>query len=260
MPKRHVVLISQIPLWSMARAVGGPAFHRTLHALAERYRVTLVTPRLDYVDESDMPKSVELVEFDHRLHGLWRNVRKVGWATDTLAWYTFQWSAWPAVKRVCEGGDVDLVYGYEIYGTPVAAKAAADFDLPCVARYQGTLMSVRQNMAMAGTRFWKHIRALRSPADVVIMTNDGTEGERYLIENGVSAERIRFWMNGADFSIAELPSRDVRPDVSIPGRGAAAAHRLPTLALEARRSGATCAGRGARPRHRCSHDRRRHRT
>ncbi len=117
---------------------------------------------------------------------------------------------------VCERGDVDLVYGYEIYGTPVAAKAAAAFDLPCVARYQGTLMSVRQSMAMAGARFWKHIRALGSPADLVIMTNDGTEGERYLIQNGVPADRIRFWMNGADFSIAELPSRDVRPDVSIP--------------------------------------------
>jgi glycosyltransferase involved in cell wall biosynthesis len=216
MPNRHIVLISQIPLWSMARAVGGPAFHRTLHALAKRYRVTLVTPRLDYIDESDMPENVELVEFDHRLHGLWRNVRKVGWITDTLAWYTFQWSAWPAVKRVCERGDVDLVYGYEIYGTPVAAKAAAAYGIPCVARYQGTLMSVRQNVSMSGLRFWKHIRALRSPADLVIMTNDGTEGERYLIDDGVPADRIRFWMNGADFSIAELPTRDVRPDVSIP--------------------------------------------
>jgi glycosyltransferase involved in cell wall biosynthesis len=216
MPNRHILLISQIPLWSMARTVGGPAFHRTLNALAERYRVTLVTPRLDYVDATDMPAGVELVDFDHRLHGLWRGVRKVGWLTDTLAWYTFQWSAWPAVKRVCDAGDVDLVYGYEIYGTPVAARAAAAFGMPCVARYQGTLMSQRKDMRMADLRFWKHVRALLSPADLYIMTNDGTHGDRYLIENGVPADRIRFWMNGADFSIADLPTRDVRPDVSIP--------------------------------------------
>jgi glycosyltransferase involved in cell wall biosynthesis len=216
MPNRHIVLISQIPLWSMARAVGGPAFQRTLLALAEEYRVTLVTPRLDYVDGSDMPENVELAEFDHRLHGLWRSVRKVGWVTDTLAWYTFQWSAWPIVKRLCQKGDVDLVYGYEIYGTPVAAEAASSFGIPSIARYQGTLMSVRQNMTGAGIRFWKHIHALRKTADLYIMTNDGTQGDRYLIENGAPSDRIRFWMNGADFSIADLPVRDVRADNSIP--------------------------------------------
>jgi len=216
MPNRHIVLISQIPLWSMARAVGGPAFHRTLLGLAEKYRVTLVTPRLDYVDRSDMPDNVELVEFDHRLHGLWRGVRKVGWITDTLAWYTFKWSAWGAVKRVCEAGDVDLVYGYEIYGSPVASKAGKRFGLPVVARYQGTLMTTKRHMRLAWLRFWKHLRALSTPADLIIMTNDGTQGDALLREIGVPEKRIRFWMNGADFSITELPVRDVRADIQVP--------------------------------------------
>jgi glycosyltransferase involved in cell wall biosynthesis len=215
MPNRHIVLISQIPLWSMARSVGGPAFHRTLHALASRHRVSLVTPELDYVDGVDMPDNVELVTFDHRFHGLWRQVPKIGWATDTLGWYTFQSSAWPAVKKLCEAGDVDLVYGYEIYGTPVARRAADAFGVPCVARYQGTLMSERRHMPLADVRFRKHLQALKTPADLVVMTNDGTRGDVVLHDLGIPDESVRFWVNGVDRDLTHTVTHDVRPDLGL---------------------------------------------
>lgn len=213
---RHIVMVSQIPLWSMGKAVGGPAFHSTVNALAERFRVSLVAPRLDYVDPADLPEGVTLHQFEHRLHGLWRQVRKLGWVTDTLGWYTFRRDAQPIVDELCAKGDVDLLYGYEIYGVPVVRRAATRFKLPMVARYQGSLMSTRRHERLAWLRYWKHLQALKTPADLIVMTDDGTLGDELLRDLGHSAERVRFWMNGADFSIRELPSRDVRGELGIP--------------------------------------------
>jgi glycosyltransferase involved in cell wall biosynthesis len=213
--RRHIVLISQIPLWSMGKAVGGPALSNTLRALGQHYRVSLVTPQLDYVEHGDLPEGVELHEFRHYLHGAFRQVRKVGWITDTLAWFTFRWSAWPIVQRLFRDDHVDLVYGYEIYGVPVAARAAKRFGVPMVARYQGTLMSSRRHERLAGLRYYKHLAALRKPADLYVMTDDGTLGDEVLLDLGHPGDKILFLMNGVDRSILDAEPVDVRAPLGI---------------------------------------------
>lgn len=209
-------MVSQIPLWSMGRNVGGPAFQQTVRHLSRRYRIALVQPELDYVGNEDLPENVELHTFRHRFHGALRHVPKLGWVADTLGWYSFGWSAWPVVRTLCERGDVSLVYGYEIYGAPVARRAASAFGLPLVTRFQGTLMSQRRYMPLSNLRFWKHVRGLATPADLVIMTNDGTQGAEYLRSLGHPLERIRFWMNGFDRDIEQFAVRDVREELGIP--------------------------------------------
>jgi glycosyltransferase involved in cell wall biosynthesis len=176
-----------------------------------------VTPRLDYVDEEALPEGVRLHTFRHHLHGTARSVPKLGWLIDTLAWFTFGWSAWPIVRRLCARGDIDLLYGYEIYGVPVAARAARTYGIPLVARYQGTLMSSRRHERLAGLRYYKHLSALRMPADLFVMTDDGTMGDEVLEALGHPAERIRFWMNGVDRGIVDSPKsgEEVRSELGI---------------------------------------------
>lgn len=217
MSKPKIVLVSQIPMWSMGRSVGGPAFRHTVTALAERYDLTVVTPELPYVHPGDFPTGVRVETFKHHFHGTFRRVRKVGWVFDTLAWYTFRIFAWRIVKRICTEEKVDLVYGYEIYGVPVARKAADRFRIQMVARYQGTLMSSRKNERLWRQRYHKHVAALETPADLYIMTNDGTDGRRVLLELGAEDGRIRFWMNGIDHEIADsAPDRDsAREDLGL---------------------------------------------
>lgn len=222
---RHIVMISQIPLWSMGQSIGGPAFEQTIRHLARHFRLSLVQPEVDYVSHADLPENVTLHAFPHRAHGLWRHVPKLGWLTDTLAWYGFRRSAWPIVRDLCSRGDVDLLYGYEIYGAPVASKAAKAFGLPSVSRYQGTLMTERTRMHYSRLRFHKHVAGLSVPADLVIMTNDGTGGFDYLVSVGHPRERIRFWMNGVDRAVLEIPTRDVRPEIGAP----AGSHLLLTV-------------------------------
>lgn len=215
--REHVVLVSQIPLWSMGAATGGPAFRETLTHLGRRFDVSLVTPSLDYVDPAALPDGVTLHTFKHHLHGVARSVPKIGWVTDTLGWYTFQASAWPIVRRLCAERPPALVYGYEIYGVPVARRAANRFHVPMVARFQGSLMSSRRHERLAGLRYHKHLAALAMPADLVIMTDDGTLGDELLCDLGHQPEHIRFWMNGVDPAIAAgaVTGADARAELGL---------------------------------------------
>ncbi len=217
MHRPHLMIISQIPLWSMGKATGGPAFRETLTHLGRRFDVSLVTPALDYVDESAIPAGVSLHTFHHYLHGVARHIRKIGWVTDTLGWYTFRASAWPIVNRIHRQKPIDLVYGYEIYGVPVAKRASRRFAIPMIARYQGTLMSSRIKERLPHLRYHKHLAALRIRADLVIMTDDGTLGGRVLDELGHDPATVRFWMNGVDLSIADSPvtGEEVRAQLGI---------------------------------------------
>jgi glycosyltransferase involved in cell wall biosynthesis len=201
----------------MGKNVGGPAFQQTLAHLGRQFDVSLVTPEIGYVEPSAIPSGVTLRTFKHRVHGLWRSVPKIGWVTDTLAWYTFRSSAWPIVRAICADRPADLFYGYEIYGVPVAARAGQAFSVPVVARYQGTLMSSRRHQRLAEVRFRKHLAALRTPADLLIMTDDGTLGDEVLVALGHPADKIRFWMNGVDRSIAQSPvsGSSVRTELGI---------------------------------------------
>ncbi|GAB4282575.1 MAG: hypothetical protein Kow0067_02810 [Coriobacteriia bacterium] len=217
MTREHVVLVSQIPLWSMGAATGGPAFRETLTHLGRRFDVSLVAPELEYVDPSALPEGVTLHTFAHRLHGVARSVPKIGWVTDTLGWYTFRASAWPIVRRLCEERPPAFVYGYEIYGVPVARRAADRFGVPMVARFQGSLMSTRRHERLAGLRYHKHLAALATPADLVIMTDDGTLGDGLLRDLGHPSERIRFWMNGVDPAVAAsaITGADARIELGV---------------------------------------------
>ncbi|WP_368731575.1 glycosyltransferase family 4 protein [Calderihabitans maritimus] len=58
-------------------------------------------------------------------------------------------------------------------------------------------------------RAWDHVLGLKIPTDLVIMTNDGTQGNRVLEQLGVKTDRVRFWINGVDWELFEvMPDKD----------------------------------------------------
>lgn len=90
----------------------------------------------------------------------------------------------------------DVVYGYEIHTTRAARWIANIIRKPLVTRFQGTELSFFLNDE---DTFWKahnYIEGTRVPADLVIMTNDGTEGKMILDKLKVDSDKVRFWING----------------------------------------------------------------
>lgn len=100
----------------------------------------------------------------------------------------------------------DIFYGLNWQGAVVASLLGKLFGRPVVTRFQGTSLTERNGLGL-----WDRIRALheyiglRSPSDAVVMTNDGTHGDRILKVLKVDSNKIFFWMNGFDIESLDLP-------------------------------------------------------
>jgi glycosyltransferase involved in cell wall biosynthesis len=93
-----------------------------------------------------------------------------------------------------------FLYGYEMFGTPVAWFWARLFGKPVISRFQGTLMSKYLNSPEKLLYNWTHWLPMKLPTDLLIMTDDGTQGDKVLKYLKVPEARWRFWQNGVNLS------------------------------------------------------------
>jgi len=91
---------------------------------------------------------------------------------------------------------VEIIYGYEIYGAPVGYIASRILHIPLVTRFQGTMAFPELERGGAWLRIPHQLLALKIPADLIIMANDGSRGKDVLLRLGVPKNKILFWING----------------------------------------------------------------
>ncbi len=111
-------------------------------------------------------------------------------------WLVFQAEMFARALAECLVRRPDVVYGYEVYGAPVAVALGRLLGIPSVTRFQGTLLGQWADHPASMRRVWTHCAAMRAQADLVIMADDGTLGDVVLQRLGVDPGRVRFWMNG----------------------------------------------------------------
>lgn len=99
----------------------------------------------------------------------------------------------------------DIIYGYEIFGSLPAYLLSKILRRKLILRYQGTLLSflmLKAKKSLVGklnvARHYLHLLALKLPADLIVMTNDGTRGD-WVLERLGNKSRMVFWLNGVDF-------------------------------------------------------------
>lgn len=127
---------------------------------------------------------------------------------ETLAWVAFQQQAYRVAMDIARDFKPDVIYGYEIFGSRVAARLGRKLGVPCVSRFQGTVMYGALQRRYLRLKMLRHLWGLRAPCDLVIMANDGTRGREVLRKLGVPEDRIRFWLNGVQALIP--PSAEER--------------------------------------------------
>lgn len=217
--RKSVLFISALDCWSMGYGKGGPALYKTLTGYAQRgWKVYFITSnKKSGTDE--VCENIEILRFDAPLLKRLMLVRKVGFFAKFLWWFYFQLMVFvKAQKLYLEGTRFDVIYGYEIYGTPVAKLLSKLWKVPMVARFQGTSFGVGwERKKFRCFRAWEHYIGLRIPADLVIMTNDGTQGDRVLQSLGVDMSKVRFWLNGVDWNsfCSVLRSEEARSSLKI---------------------------------------------
>lgn len=235
----HVLMLCALDVWALHDRGGAPSLYRTLLAYGKRgHRVTVIAPTIGANAQlppeglrsaepsplTDLP-GVTFQRF--HLPSLQESrlpLPSIAKALDQKLRFAFLYPylASRRAEQVLEHGLVDLLYGYEVHGLlAVRSLRRNESTLPIIARYQGTVLHPHLNSKLALLRRFEEVRAMRSQADLYIMTNDGTQGDAVLARlNPSSAGKVRFWRNGLDLDRlrpAEPETRrKLRADLGVP--------------------------------------------
>ncbi len=235
----HVLMLCALDVWALHDRGGAPSLYRTLRGYSERgHSVTVVAPTIGAnaqlpreglrgADASPLPDLPGITFQRFHLPSLQESrlpLPSIAKAVDQKLRFAilYPYLASRRAEQVLEDGHVDLLYGYEVHGLlAVKSLRRRGADLPIVARYQGTVLHPHLGSKLALLRRSEEVRAMRTHADLFIMTNDGTRGDEVLAQlNPSSAGKVRFWRNGLDLDRlkpAEPAARQqLRADLSLP--------------------------------------------
>lgn len=188
----------------MGEGAGAVVFSRTLSALAARgheVRVSLPLPE-DTTATGPVDEAYEGFTL-HRRPPSGRFVPRARLPLVPRLWE--RWRSWKryqawgthAALAVAREHRPDLVVGYGAFEAPVAFRVGRALGVPNITRLFGTWLNLESRV-----RYYLNfpeIVAFRTPADLWIVTNDGSNGERAARSLSVPRERLVFLRNGLDF-------------------------------------------------------------
>jgi glycosyltransferase involved in cell wall biosynthesis len=209
--------------WSMGEGRGAPSFFLSITSFPKRghemhvlmpgrpgdapledyHGVTLhrVTSVVDFMSETDGNRLIQHVR---------RLFLYVYWLIRVV----------PAGKALAAEIGADAVIGMGELGAVAAFRIARARGVPNVTRLFGIGMfldDVLGNRLKLMLRY-RETRALTTPADYIILCDDGSRGDELARHLGVDMDRLLHWMNGVDKPLYESlePSRDIRGALGIP--------------------------------------------
>jgi glycosyltransferase involved in cell wall biosynthesis len=214
----RIVMASALEVWALSNQGGAPSFYKTLEAYGRRgHKIDLITPTVGanhhHGEPPAPPPAIEGVSF-HTFHlpsladtGV-SLPGPVGKTDQKLRFaLAFPLLAGRKAYNVSAGRQVDLFYGYEVHGVLALRGIARKRRRPLVSRFQGTVMYPYLDHPLGRLRRYEEVAALKTPADLIVMTDDGTRGDE-VIEclNPGCLDKLRFWRNGLDLGHVRPPS------------------------------------------------------
>lgn len=205
----NIVIMSELKLWSMAPGKGAPSFYNTVKGYCDAgWNVVLLN-----IDSDAEIEENALTLYTHRPIKLpFPNAYrypKIGYFGKIINQENvYRQFCRIATDMIAENGwekDDTILYAYEVAAVKAAAHISKKLGIPFVTRFQGTVIKPSKSSfnVINRIRLYPHPSALAEKADAVIMTNDGTLGDKVLRCARNMSEHIYFWRNGVnmpDFS------------------------------------------------------------
>jgi glycosyltransferase involved in cell wall biosynthesis len=220
----NILTVCALDVWSLSEGRGAPTLFRTLEAYGRRgHRVHCVMPTIGANHSYESlasampvePPAIANVSFS-RFH--MPSLSEAGWPLPGLVAKAdqklrfallFPWLAARRAESILRGNPIDVLYGYDVHGVLAVRRLRRRWRLPTVSRFQGTVMYPALSSRLSYLRKYEEVLALRAPADLYIMTDDGTRGDEVLARwNHRSLGRVRFWRNGLDLERLVPASRE----------------------------------------------------
>jgi glycosyltransferase involved in cell wall biosynthesis len=229
----RILLLCALDVWSLDQGKGAPTLERTLRAYGDRgHTVDAVLPDIGAnhfyrgrggEEPAESRPAIPNVRF-HTFH--MPSVRDLPLPSLPVAAQSadqklrfalaFPWLAAKEGERLLANASApyDVLYGYEVHGVLAARLLRRrGFRLPLVTRFQGTVMHPALSDRLLYYRRYEEALALKTPADLLIMTDDGTQGDEVIARlNPAMRGRMKFWRNGLDMARLRPPAAHERDE------------------------------------------------
>ena len=217
MPSLRVLMISALEVWALSGQGGAPSLYKTLEGYARRgHEVHFVSCTIGanhhHGAPQQEPPQIDGVHFHlFKLPSLSQTrlpMPAIAHKLDQKMRFAsvFPMLAARRAEALLRENAFDLLYGYEVHGVLAQRRLYERHKLPLVSRFQGTIMHPYLERARSRLRKFEEVRALSTPADLFIMTDDGTQGDEVLERlNPASSGKVCFWRNGLDLGSVRPP-------------------------------------------------------
>lgn len=212
-----VMFFSALQVWSLGDKIGAPSFFQTINGYVKAgWKVILFVPdggksyTIPGVDIVFLPavethnyRSLPMKFIDNIVYSVRLRHCMIQQGDKCL-------SAMSSYANV-------VIYAYEVHAVMACAYLAQKYNCPLVTRFQGTIMSNKPVNIVTKFGYYPHYQALKKKTDLVIMTDDGTQGEQYLTKIG-NTSKLLFLRNGVDVSSSSNninDSNEIRKNLGI---------------------------------------------
>lgn len=211
MDKKSLLIISGLDIWSMGTGKGAQSLYQTLKGYADGgWKVHFLTGNKSRDSVYDVHPMIRITRFDLPWLKALYSRRVVSHLAKTLWWIIFQIIALVYGIFLARREKFDLFYGYDTLGVPCGWLLSKIFRKPFISRFQGTTIGYFRSQKLWRLKYWDQILALKTPSDLLIMTNDGQEEDKLLQSLGVDLSRVKFWMNGISKRFSLPPGFDAQ--------------------------------------------------
>jgi len=115
-----------------------------------------------------------------------------------IGWFLLQVKSFRAVRKTARTDYPDVIYSYSTTFVPICHLLSRLMRIPHVAHFWGTWLS----HYLFNVPWYKRLRVLggiltfKFPIDLLIISNDGTLGDKVVKKLKFPKERFRFWLDG----------------------------------------------------------------
>jgi len=197
--KKSIIIISHLNVWSMGRSKGAQSLWLTIKGYSDAgYNTYFITSNKKMSNNEVQYPNLKIIRFNATFIECFLKYKKIGFIFKIIFWIYFQSKAYIIGFKTAKKYENIVFYGYEVYGIPVAKILSFVFKMPMISRFQGTILMPKTKTKFWRTRYWQHVLAMKIPADLILMTNDGTQGDRILQLLNKSVRNVEFLMNGVE--------------------------------------------------------------